>query len=220
MDKKEIEDVTVIAVDCTENIKKTVNVLSSCKEKIEFGDIVLLTNRKPRNLPEFITYHRIKKLENIDQYNKFMFLELYKYFDTSHCLVVQYDSGILYPEVWDNEWLQYDYIGAPWLYLPDTYVCHATGEHVRVGNGGFSLRSKTICDLPTWKEWELREEQGFYNEDGNLCVYYRPEMLKEGIRYAPIQVASHFSYENLMSENYKVKPFGFHKHLPIKTWED
>jgi len=212
-------EVTVIAVDCTERIKNTVKVLKKTKEQINFAEIVLLTNQKPRNLPEFITYKRIKKIENINQYNHFMFLELHKYFDTPHCLVIQYDSGILYPELWDDKWLEYDYIGAPWLYQQNSYVT-TTGEHVRVGNGGFSLRSKKLCELPANLGWELRHDRGFYNEDGNICVYWRYEMLEQGIKYAPITVASKFSYENLMNENYGIKPFGYHKKFPIKTWKE
>jgi len=214
---KKISQASVIAVDCTENIKQTVRGLKNCKEKLNFGAYILLTNRKPRNLPDFIEYIRIKKLENINQYNRFMFLELYKYFDTSHCLTIQYDCDILYPEKWQDNWLEFDYIGAPWLYKTNSYVAN-TGEHVRVGNGGFSLRSKRLCELPTKMGWELRQEQGFYNEDGNICCYWRKEMLGQGIKYAPIGVASEFSYENLMQENYGVKPFGYHKNKPPVTW--
>ena len=212
-------NLTVIGVDCTETVKKTLEVIKDCKNKTNFENFVLLTNRKPRNLPDFVVYNRIKKLENINQYNEFMFLRLHEYFDTSHCLVVQHDSGILHPELWDDNWLEYDYIGAPWQYVSDAYIT-TRGEHVRVGNGGFSLRSKRLCELPSKMGWELRHDRGFYNEDGNICVYWRYEMLEEGIKYAPIEVAARFSYENLMRENYKIKPFGFHKNRPIKTWSD
>lgn len=216
-EKISIPEVTVIAIDCTDRIKDTVRVLKKTKEQIDFGEIILLANRKPRNLPEFITYKRIKKIEDINQYNRFMFLELHKYFDASHCLTVQDHAYILHPELWDDEWLQYDYIGAPWLYQQDSYIT-TTGEHVRVGNGGFSLRSKKLCELPVNLGWELRQDRGFYNEDGNICVYWRYEMLEQGIKYAPIEVASKFSYENLMQENYRVMPFGFHRNFPIATW--
>jgi len=211
-------NVTLIAVDCTTRIKETIKALQTCKEKIDFEKVVLLTNRKPRNLPDFITYKRIKAIENIDKYSEFMFLELYKYFDTSHCLTVQDHAYILHPEVWENEWLKYDYIGAPWLYQQNSYIAN-TGEHARVGNGGFSLRSKRLCELPSKMGWELRQDQGFFNEDGNICCYWRKEMLEHGINYAPVEVAARFSYENLMGENYGVKPFGFHRKNPIVTWE-
>jgi len=213
-------DVTLIAVDCTDRIRNTLSVLKKASQQINFKEIVILTNRKPKltkELPNFYIYKHIKKIENINEYNKFMFLELYKYFDTSHCLTIQYDCGILYPERWQDNWLEFDYIGAPWLYKTNSYVAN-TGEHVRVGNGGFSLRSKRLCELPTKMGWELRQEQGFYNEDGNICCYWRKEILGQGIKYAPIEVASEFSYENLMQENYGVKPFGYHKNKPPITW--
>lgn len=213
-----IPDVTLIAVDCTDRVKGTISILKETAKQITFGEIVLLTNRKPRNLPEFINYKHIKKIEDINQYNRFMFLELYKYFNTSHCLTVQDHAYILYPELWDDSWLEYDYIGAPWLISQNAYIAN-TGERVRVGNGGFSLRSKKLCELPSKMDWELRQEQGFYNEDGNICCYWRKEMLENGIKYASIDVASKFSYENLMKENYSIKPFGFHRNKPIRTWE-
>ena len=220
MEKIRLPDVTLVAVDCTNRIKNTLKALKHCIAKIDFGEVVILTNRKPgltKELPKFYTYKHIKKIENINQYNHFMFLELGNYIETSHCLTVQDHAYILYPELWDNNWLKYDYIGAPWNYSEKFYIAN-TGEHVRVGNGGFSLRTKKLCGLPAKMGWELRQEQGYYNEDGNVCSYWRKEMLEQGIKYAPIEVASKFSYENLMVENYRVKPFGFHRNFPIKTF--
>jgi len=62
--------------------------------------------------------------------------------------------------------------------------------------------------------WEVREEQGWKNEDGNICCYYRKEMLENGIKYAPLEVAVKFSYENTIPENVGVTPFGFHRYTP------
>jgi len=40
-------------------------------------------------------------------------------------------------------------------------------------------------------------------------------MLENGIKYAPIEVAAKFSYENDVPENKDIKDFfGFHKHDP------
>ena len=208
-----IKDVTLLAIDCTDRIRGTIEALNICVENIEFGDVVLLRHEKPNNLPSFITHREIKEIKNIDEYNSFVFLDLYKYFDTSHVLLCQDHAYILHPEVWDDGWLDWDYIGAPWPYQKDSYITDE-GEHVRQGNGGFSLRSKKICELPSKIGLELEQRQGFYNEDGNCVVYHRKTMLENGIKYAPIEVASMFSYENLMQENYGVRPFGFHRNFP------
>ena len=137
-----------------------------------------------------------------------------RYVPTSHCLLIQYDSCIINPELWDDSWLQYDYIGAPWPYKDDAYIIDETGEHIRVGNGGFSLRSKKLLDAPERFNLRLTHKQGYYNEDSNICEYHRKELLALGIKYAPIEVAAKFSYENDVPENKDTKTFGFHKNLP------
>jgi len=114
--------------------------------------------------------------------------------------------------MWKDEWLEYDYLGAPWGIVPNTYIAN-NGETVRVGNGGFSLRSKFLMDLPFNQGFRLRSEQGWQNEDGNICCYYRKEFLKLGIKYAPVEVAAEFSFENVCVENYGRKTFGFHRNM-------
>ena len=226
---KSLADVTVIAVTSV-NLKETIATLESCRKALPFGAVKMISDRKWRGVEENgIIFERLGchinlggklKLETIDDYSDYIFKHLHTHIETSHALLVQADSGIMHPDVWDNDWLDYDYIGAPWLYSQHSYICKETKEHVRVGNGGFSLRSKKLMELPSKIGMPLVQEQGFWSEDGNICVYHRVEMLKNGIKYAPIDVASKFSYENLMSANYKVRPFGWHKNHPIKTWED
>ena len=59
--------------------------------------------------------------------------DLYKHINTDFCLVVQYDGKVSDPDLWNDDFLNYDYIGAAWT---DGYV----------GNGGFTLRSKKLYD--------------------------------------------------------------------------
>lgn len=216
--KTQISSITLLALDCTDRIKGTIKALEICVEHFDFGSVKILSNRKPRNLPAFIQYEHIHKINDINSYNHFMFSELTNYVQTNYVLTVQDHAYIINPEVWEDDFLQYDYIGAPWLYRGDSYICHDTGEHVRVGNGGFSLRSKKLLDIPKEHGLPLLQEQGWYNEDGNLCVYYRKKMLELGIKYAPIEIAAKFSYENLMQENYQIKTFGFHRNKPNYEW--
>lgn len=213
--KIQIPDVTLIAVDCTNRIRGTINALKICTEKIDFGNVVLLRHKNPDNIPSFIVYKKIKRIKNIDEYNSFMFLELYKYFDTSHCLTVQDHAYIINPEMWDSYWLNYDYLGCTWDIVPNTYIAN-NGKRVRVGNGGFSLRSKRMCEIPSKMGWRLREERGFKNEDGQINCYYRKEFLELGIRYGGLEDSVKFGYEKPMKENnwgYQ-KFFGFHRNIP------
>ena len=210
-----IPEVTLVAVDCTDRVLGTINALNICARNIDFGRVKLLSHEKPLALPDFIEYNEIPKISNIDEYNQFMFMDLGDYISTSHCLTVQDHAYILHAELFDPSWLQYDWIGAGWKWMSDSYICHATNEHVRNGNGGFSLRSKRLIDLPKKMGWQLRSEQGWANEDGNCCVYYRPEMLANGIKYAPVEVAARFAYENDIPENSNINAFfGFHRNNP------
>jgi hypothetical protein len=207
--KKNIPQVTLIAISSI-MIHETIRALQKCCEEMEFGSVKLLSHKKPFFLPSNITFEICPKINNIMDFNHYVFRDFGKHVTTSHCLMVQYHGWVLRPELWDDNWLQYDYIGAPWAYSDDAYMSQA-GEHVRVGNGGFSLRSKKLLDLPKERNIQLTHDRGFWNEDGNICVYHREKFLEAGIRYAPVEVASVFSFENEVPENKGVLTFGFHR---------
>lgn len=124
-----------------------------------------------------------------DEYSKFIINELPAIITTDHVLIVQSDGYITNPELWDDSWLQYDYIGAPWPFPP------------YVGNGGFSLRSRKL----------LEACRGFYEEgvaeDIVICSKRREELIARGIKFAPLEVAARFSRE-LVHPGHPT--FGFH----------
>jgi len=209
-----LPDVTLMAVSSIK-IPETILALQKSMEGIEFGDIRLITHQKPENLPLNIRYGYCDQIDNIHKYNEFMFLNAWEYFDTEFVLIQQYDSWIINSDYWQKEWLYVDYLGSPWKYLLDAYICHATGEHVRVGNGGFSLRSSQLMRTPNKMGWNIRSEQGYDSEDGNFAVYWRKEMLEQGIKYGLVGQAAHFAFENNVPENLHIsKFFGFHKNYP------
>jgi len=214
--KISLPDITLIAVTSIK-IPETVLALRKSSLFIDFGAVKLVSPVKPHNFPEDIQFEYSTDITCIDDYNLYVFRDLTHHVQTKFCLLIQYDSWVINPGVWDNKWLEYDYIGAPWIISPEAYICHDTGEHVRVGNGGFSLRSKKLLEIPRLHNMELLQEQGWYNEDGNICVYHRKQMLDLGIVYAPVNVAARFSYERHMPENFGVRPFGFHKNLPSEV---
>ena len=89
----------------------------------------------------------------------------------------------------------------------------------RVGNGGFSLRSKkfaAVCkDL---NFFNLKDKFSVNHEDIILCHFLYDYMIKKDIKFAPIKLASNFSMEDEKTNNqygYDInKVFGFHgKHL-------
>lgn len=115
---------------------------------------------------------------------------------TSHFLWVQWDSWVTHPEEWTDEFLQYDYIGAPWWHL----------DGRNVGNGGFSLRSTALMNYLTDNLTTLPFDQP---EDDILCRKYRPLLEREGFTWAPLELAYQFSYERTRLAN-RERSFGFH----------
>ena len=209
-----IPEVTLVAVDCTDRVPGTINALTICTRNIDFGRVKLLSHRQPDYLPDFIEYNEIPKINNIDEYNQFMFMDLGYYTPTSHCLTVQDHAYILHSELFDPSWLQYDYCGSPWPIIENAYLTDK-GERIRVGNGGFSLRSRKLLLAPRSLDLHLEQRQNFWNEDGNICVYQVDRLSKYGIKYMPLEESCKFAYENNVPENLNIKKFfGYHRNKP------
>lgn len=210
--KKLLSDITLIAYS-SNDVEENIQGLLKCMEYFDFGAVKILSHKQPNCLPEGITYECAKEIKDINDFNEYMFLNFGEHVQTSHCLYVQHHAYIIHPELWDDNWLQYDYIGAGWPTIPNAYLTDS-GERVRVGNGGFSLRSEKLINAPKILKLKLEQRQGFFNEDGNLTIYHREKLLDYGIKYAPLEVACKFSYENTIPENIGIKPFGFHRNMP------
>ena len=128
-------------------------------------------------------------------------------------MLVHYDGFIVHPELWRDEFLAYDYIGAPWP-LPkegdDTTYRDIHGNICRVGNS-VGIRSKRLLDYPKKAGVPWTPEKGWYNEDGFICCRIRHLLEAEGMRIAPLEVAKYFGHENMIPEIEGITPFSFHK---------
>ena len=118
--------------------------------------------------------------------------------------MTQWDGFVVDASVWSDEFLQWDYIGAPWPDQP---------EAVAVGNGGFSLRSQRC--LRAGLDEELTE---LHPEDEILCRSQRALLQrKHGLRVAPLALAQRFSFENAAVKH---SSFGFHGPYNLPRWLD
>lgn len=181
---------------------------------IEWGAIKLVSDVKPDNLPEKITHEHCPKMSNIDEWNYAAIYELPKHVDTEFAMLIHDDGFVVNPESWRPEFLDYDYIGAPWpLPAPNDKVSYRAidGELIRVGNS-VSLRSKRLLDLPIKINLEWKPFHGFYNEDGFIVVNNRHIYKEYGMKFAYMDVAKYFSHENMIPEISDIKPFAFHRH--------
>ncbi len=164
----------------------------SC-EGIEWGSVKLIWD---------------EKIKTIDDWNKKIIYDLYKYVDTTHAILIHADGHIIRPDLWNNEWLGFDFIGAPWPLPTDDYSYRdETGKIQRVGNS-VSLRSKKLMERVAKFEW--KSYYGNTNEDGFISVHHRDELEKEGFKFAPLETAVHFSKEHEIPENVGLETFAFH----------
>ena len=108
-----LPNVTLVAMTSV-NIRATTRAMLYSMRGIEFGDAVLITHRKPFGLPKNIRYSHTDKLRDIDAFNYKMVYELGGHIKTDFALIVHADGFVVHPELWRDEFLDYDYIGAPW----------------------------------------------------------------------------------------------------------
>jgi glycosyltransferase involved in cell wall biosynthesis len=180
----ELPQVTLIGVDS--NKERLQIAEKKCTENIQFASVKLLH-------PEIFSK---------EQYSEFIIKQIYKWVDTTHMLIFQHDGFINNWQAWDNDWLQYDYIGAPWHY----------NDGMAVGNGGFSLRSKRLMEIVAH---DLNINI-LHPEDHHICRTYRKYLEKTyDIKFAPVEIAEKFAFEGYRQPSKFLKDqFGVHGHSP------
>ena len=213
--KLKLPNVTLLAATSSEMDEAQVSMRISL-QNIEFGAAKLLCTTAPKQKYPDIEYVSIPPLNSVDDYNEIIFQDLHKYFETSHCLIVQSDSFVVNSNLWKEEFLKFDYIGAPWsnkIQINPNLVVHL--EKNTVGNGGFSLRSHKLAETSAKINFNSLKFP-LKSEDIIICHYLYKEMLNNGIRFAPPELAAQFSMENvnhLYGQDVN-SVFGFHgKHL-------
>lgn len=211
-------DVTVVAVSGI-NPTSAMKALEYSIDGMKFKEALLISHKRPEKLDERITFKQClptelasKNPKDTSDYSKFIAYQLAKYIDTDYALIVHKDAYVLRPEKWEDEFFKYDYIGAPWK-----KGAHFTNEgvNIRVGNGGFSFRSKKLLNILNELNLPFTDNgTGYFNEDGIICGYYRKTLEEHGIRFAPPEVAARFSTEKICNESV-ADPFGFHDNKDV-----
>ena len=137
----------------------------------------------------------------IGQYNQLFystkFWNILKSYNCKYSLIFQTDTLLLNDNI--DDFINYDYIGAPWS--KDLQWKKNIFENVHIGNGGLSLRNvdKMIKILETYPNNILMSS----NED----CYFSYFCLNEKYNIPSIEVAMKFSIETIYYEN----PCGIHK---------
>ena len=215
--KIELRNITLLATTSVDVDETQISMRISA-HNINFGSLKLLSSKPPSKKYPDIEYISIPHMD-FNGYSKFIIEDLYKYFNTSHCLIVQADSFVVNSDLWKDVFLDFDYIGAPWSDKIEVDVGSKKLvlelKETPVGNGGFSLRSRKLvkeCSKINYNSLNYPIK----SEDIIICHYLYKEMLDNGIRFAPPNLAAQFSMENvnhLYGQNVN-NVFGFHgKHL-------
>lgn len=186
------KDITLVLVDHICNplaqfsIQKTLEVID-CKDVLTFGTQPFVDGAT----------HVTTEVNDLWAYSEIILKQLYPLIKTEHVLVIQWDGMAITPELWTDDFLKYDYIGAIWPWPTNG---------IAMGNGGFSLRSRKLLEACQNPEIQLGGIAN-RNEDIAICVKHRDQLVKDyGIQYAPLDVARRFSTEN----EWLGPTFGFH----------
>jgi hypothetical protein len=186
-----LSNVTLLCVE-TREPKLAHWAIDHCLSNAQFAKVVLITNLDRVNTKRAdIEYVQAPPIRTTKDYSELLLTGLNQYIEGTHVLVIQWDSFITHPQLWSDEFLQYDYIGPVWPHHPETPV----------GNGGFSLRSMRLLNII--------QQPGFikkHPEDYCICADNKGYLERYDIKIAPVNIAEQFAVERTAWH----PAFGFH----------
>lgn len=180
-----------IAIVDTQQHNLAANALFNSISKFNFEQIIIYSDHTEAWGGKRV--NKINPIKSINEYNKIIIKDLSRDLNCDHVLIVQYDGFIINPNQFENYFLDFDYIGAPWSHLVTN----------NVGNGGFSLRSKKLVDF-------IANIDGIdfsTPEDVLICQHLRSSGLLDSFKFASTEIANKFSFEFPMVSH---ETFGFH----------
>ena len=191
---------TVVAIDGGAAHELTRMAVEHTLRVIEPERVLILTDDPKKIVISKDVKYRQFAGKSVIAYQRALWYEVPRWLRTDHFLLIQWDGHPTNSDAWTDEFLAYDYIGAPWPHHP---------EECRVGNGGFSLRSKRLArylaaNLDRYPLW--------CPEDDAICRRYRVALMEKGFRWAPEDLAYRFSVET-RGRDLAMTPFGFHSPL-------
>jgi hypothetical protein len=207
------KSITLISVAWGNHVEPTLHALLHCQRVFpHFDKILLFSNFSlTLNLNGSVVEIRNAGVSNLLEYNSFIVESLNNHIESDFVLIAQSDGYIINPSLWKGEFLNYDYIGAPW------------GCYGVCGNGGFSLRSKRFLEASARLSYNPRHPvYEICPEDVFLCLdaFQRKTLVAQGIRFADMKTALEFSFESPVPEfpdQGIQNAFGFHGKFHLNT---
>ena len=158
------------------NVTATIMALTRCLDLIDFADCLLFGVPRDSETDRRIRCMDVPILESGADYSNFILHELVSYVTSSHVLIIQWDGFVLDELRWDERFLSYDYIGAPWPQFRDGHD---------VGNGGFSIRSRRLMEACNDARFVSQ-----HPEDVAICRTNRNLLEAKGIVFAEKALAT------------------------------
>jgi hypothetical protein len=191
------------AVDC---IHPYLALKALLRSQSELGDVkAKLFTHVDIEVPLSIEVVKIEELKSGEAVSKWMLLEYAKYIrEDQHLLNIQADGFVVNGDSWTDEFLDYDYIGAPWKLHPHHEwppFPNVTVEN-QIGNGGFSLRSHKLMSVVSkifylaLESKQVANSLEYHPEDCWICRTQGAKLRKMGLKFAPYELATKFSVEN------------------------
>jgi hypothetical protein len=180
--------------------------LNNALQNMDVQDILIFSDQQilpgARHVP-------VQHFPSVHAYSEFMLRGMAEHVATDHILFVQWDTMICDKTLWTDEFLKYDYIGAPWPWSP---------QGKNIGNGGFSLRSRRLLTALLDPVIALDANiPSAVNEDQCIGDHYREYLESQHqIKFPSTVLAAQFSYEL----GPKTPSFGCHGPWNVLTHAD
>lgn len=188
----DLKDVTLLSIVCNDKIeimRMVVRVMNYCMSVAKFRRGILMTYLPPdvECKAECVQIPKISFGEGA----QILQVKTLAYFDLGPWVMHIHEDGfILDPNLWEQGFMQWDYIGAPW-------------QGGVVGNNGFCMFNRKFMKACS----RLPFIYGSLHSDTHVCIHHRKEMVAQEISFAPATVAERFSTE---TTGQRKPSFGFH----------
>lgn len=182
-------NITLVTID-NKNYELTEFAIEKTLQNIKCNKILIFSDQN--FLPQY-DFVPISKELDLLEYNQLVLKDINQYIETEYVLIVQWDGFAVKNELWSDNFLEQDYIGAPWW------------DNI-VGNGGFSLRSKKLLNALQDPEIQITSATEIA-EDVAICRTHRSRLENQHqIKFSPLALADQFSVEHRSVAS----AFGFH----------
>jgi len=212
----ELPQVTLLCIATRDHSAAANAIARTCKIVTPY-DIVVFTDDERRFMrplstvystctPEIFKIDKFPTWEDVSVWSLSSFPKSSYIFETTHVMNIQWDGYPVKESAWDDRFLDYDFIGAPW----------ADGV---VGNNGFSIITRRMIEMiaslnipATVEACHPADIKLFRNGlEGYSGEFYLDALLSMGATIAPKSLAERFSVED---QPYGGQ-FGFHGKITL-----